>query len=171
MAAAIQENTLLRNYPLLSRIEWHLSMDRHFAFFMDHIMANVRRGWYNWRRKQHLIPESLTNYEEKRFSQNGEDGILREIFRRIGEGSKYSVEFGIEDGAQCCTRELLTNRGWQGDLLEGSPLYAQRAKELYSSNPSVRVATSFITEENILDLFRENSVPSSPDLLVTTTGC
>jgi hypothetical protein len=40
-------------------------------------------------------------YRENVYSQNGEDGILREVFRRIGfgsRGSRWAVEFGAWDG-------------------------------------------------------------------------
>jgi Methyltransferase FkbM domain len=166
MALAAEQHDFYRNYPLLSRLEWHLSADRHFAFLMDHVVAKARFHWHNWRRRRLLTPRSLINFEERVFSQNGEDGILREIFRRIGEGDKYSVEFGVEDGSQCCTRVLLMNRQWAGVLLEGSRDYARQAESLYSSNRSVQVGCSFITAENILDLFREFHVPCVPDLLV-----
>jgi len=166
MALAIQERGLYRNYPLLSRLEWHLSIDRHFAYIMDHFVAKLRFHWHNWRRKRLLTPASLMNFESRVFSQNGEDGILQEIFRRIGDGGKFSVEFGIEDGTQCCTRELLAHHGWSGVLLEGSPAYVKKAQSLYKRHDGVQVGQAFITAENILSLFQEHDVPQSPDLLV-----
>src|SRR5262249_29685669 len=37
--------------------------------------------------------EAINVYERRGSSQNGEDGILAEIFRRIGEGDRDFVEF------------------------------------------------------------------------------
>jgi hypothetical protein len=166
MTRLIQQKGLYKNYPTLSRIEWHLSRSRYFAYGMDHLVAKMRFRWHNWRRQRLLTPASLTNFESKVFSQNGEDGILQEIFRRIGEGEKYSVEFGIEDGTQCCTRDLLVHHAWTGLLLEGSPTLAQKARSLYVDCNSVQVVERFITAENILEIFRNHGVPESPDLLV-----
>jgi hypothetical protein len=166
MAFVVQQRGLHRNYPLPSRMEWHLSIDRHFAFVMDHIVAKARFHWHNWRRRRSLIPESLINFEARIFSQNGEDGILKEIFRRIGGGTQFSVEFGVEDGTQCCTRELLVHQGWSGLLLEGSPAFVEGARSVYRANNGVQIAQSFITSENILELFRDHNVPKEPDLLV-----
>jgi hypothetical protein len=37
----------------------------------------------------------LRAYEKTVFSQNGEDGIIQEILRRIGTETKFFVEFGV----------------------------------------------------------------------------
>ena len=50
--------------------------------------------------------DALKWKEKKIFSQNGEDGILEAIFDRIGEGQKYYVEFGTENGNEVNTRFL-----------------------------------------------------------------
>src|SRR2546428_5794570 len=38
--------------------------------------------------------QSLNSYEYRVQSQNGEDGIISEIFNRIGHTNKFFVEFG-----------------------------------------------------------------------------
>jgi hypothetical protein len=42
--------------------------------------------------------EALTGYEHRVFSQNGEDGVLCELLRRLGVVGRWFVEFGIETG-------------------------------------------------------------------------
>jgi hypothetical protein len=150
----------------LTRIEWHLSGSRYFSYAFDNTIAKARVRWHDWREKQRLIPESLVNFESKTFSQNGEDGILTEIFHRIGEGDKFAVEFGIGDGTECCTRNLFVNNGWGGLLIEGSESYVANAKSLYKDNKRITAVCSYIKLDNILDIFRDNNVPESPDLLV-----
>jgi hypothetical protein len=155
-----------KTYPLLTRIEWHLSGSRYFSYAFDHTISKARVRWHDWREKRRLIPESLNNFESKVFCQNGEDGIIKEIFRRIGEGDKFAVEFGIGDGTECCTRNLFVNHGWAGLLIEGSEPYVANAKSLYKDNSKVNAVCSYIRLDNILEIFRENNVPESPDLLV-----
>ncbi len=50
--------------------------------------------------------QSLPKREQHIFSQNGEDGITLAIFERIGAGTKFFVEFGVETGVACNTRVL-----------------------------------------------------------------
>jgi hypothetical protein len=133
---------------------------------MDHIVAQFRKSWHNWKGKRSQIPESLVNFESRAYCQNGEDGILDEIFNRIGVTNKFSVEFGIGDGTECCTRNLLMNRVWRGLLIEGSESSVNHARSVYRTNPGVKIQCDYITRDNILDLFCSNYVPDSPDLLV-----
>src|SRR5947209_1771548 len=55
-------------------------------------------------------PRRLNRYEFKAFSQFGEDGVLQEIFHRIGTTNRQFVEFGVEAGLENNTAYLL----WQG---------------------------------------------------------
>ena len=52
------------------------------------------------------------------FSQGGEDGAIREIFRRIGESDRTFVELGVGKGLENNTAFLLC-QGWSGVWLEG----------------------------------------------------
>ncbi len=61
----------------------------------------------------------LQHTERKVFSLNGEDGIIEAIFDRFGEGTKYFVEFGCQDGAQTSTRLLRERKGWTFLLMDG----------------------------------------------------
>jgi len=64
--------------------------------------------------------DRLLRFGFKAFSQNDEDGILEEIFRRIGTTSKFFVEFGVESGVENNTRLLLL-KSWSGVWLVGDP--------------------------------------------------
>jgi len=166
MSSVIKQGKLYKHYPLLSRIEWHLLGFRPFAIGIERAVYKGRFHWHEWRRHRLLGPQSLISFESKVFSQNGEDGILQEIFKRIGNDNKFSIEFGIGDGSECCTRNLLGNQNWRGLLIEGSQTSADNAKSLFKENAGVSVKQSFITVDNILGIFKEYDVPTSPDLLV-----
>jgi hypothetical protein len=49
---------------------------------------------------------TLIKYENKTFSQNGEDGVTMEIIKRLGIQSGFYVEFGTQNGDECNTRIL-----------------------------------------------------------------
>jgi hypothetical protein len=155
---------------------------RHFPFWtrVEGVVARLPLGpfllrcWHWPRKKRHVLrwramtrrwPTSLRNFETKVFSQNGEDGVVEEIFRRIGTTNKTVVEFGVEDGVECNARYLVERLGWAAVLLDGWDVGVRKARELYAGKP-VTVVESFITAENIVDLFRANGVPAEPDLVV-----
>lgn len=112
-------------------------------------------------------PKRLTAAEYGVFSQYGEDGAITEIFRRIGEGSKYFVELGVGDGLENNTTYLLT-KNWSGAWIEGSEKNVGRIHERFSTmldGGRLRLKRSKITAENIESLFAELSVPAEFDLL------
>jgi Methyltransferase FkbM domain len=151
--------------PPLARVEWNLGRYALAQWFINHFCHLPRFLWYSLKyrsRSRH----GIARFEKKVYSQHGEDGIIEEIFRRIGEGGKYAVEIGIEDGRECCTRNLVAHRGWGGLLVEGGPKYAEIARQFYASFPKARVTCAFVTKETIVDLLGENEVPKEPDLLV-----
>jgi len=98
----------------------------------------------------------LSNYEEKIYSQNGEDGVTMKLIELIYEGpyNKYYVEFGVQDGEECNTHILRENYNWNGLLMDGS-----------NSNHSINLKKEFITKENILSLFEKYNVPIHINLL------
>ena len=62
----------------------------------------------------------LERYGFKAYSQNDEDGIIQEIFNRIGVTNKTFVEFGAYDGLENNTTYLLM-KGWRGLWIDGDP--------------------------------------------------
>jgi len=54
-------------------------------------------------------------------SQYGEDGILSEIYRRLGVTAGFFVEFGAWDGMHLSNSYALVEAGWSGCYIEGDP--------------------------------------------------
>jgi hypothetical protein len=76
-------------------------------------------------RRRQLSPLSLAPYGYKIYSQNDEDGIIREIFRRIGPTTKSFVEIGAGNGLENNTVSLLFE-GWKGLWIEASPQQVEK---------------------------------------------
>ena len=64
-------------------------------------------------------PKNLIPYGYKMYSQGDEDGIINEIFNRIGETNKIFVEFGSGNGLAGNTLALLF-KNWSGLWIDGS---------------------------------------------------
>src|SRR5213595_496662 len=85
------------------------------------LRLNVQRFWSEELAKpRYADPKRLLRYGYKVYSQNDEDGIIAEIFRRIGTTDRRFVEFGVETGIQCNSVKLLVE-GWQRLWIEANP--------------------------------------------------
>lgn len=111
-------------------------------------------GGYRWERqtKTHLQnPKFLESYGYKVYSQNDEDGILQEIFNRVGTETKKFIEFGVQDGLECNTHYLL-HKGWTGLWLEGDDSFYRQIQEKFAPvilSGALKTDCIFITRENI----------------------
>ncbi len=109
----------------------------------------------------------LNKAEYQVFSQNGEDGIIQEIFNRIGTTNKYFIEFGVENGLECNSTNLLYKQ-WSGLWIEGSKDHYQGIQTRFTdklNNGQLKVKNQFITAENIESIFDSVDAPTEPDLL------
>jgi hypothetical protein len=112
-------------------------------------------------------PKRLLSYGFKVYAHYDEDGILEEVFKRVGLTNRYFVEFGVGYGLQNNTLYLLL-QGWRGAWIEGSSLCCEAIKarcEFLIKADRLRVHQGFITAENIEELFRGLDVPAEFDLL------
>ncbi|MFY7697184.1 MAG: hypothetical protein ACOVQK_12630, partial [Cyanobium sp.] len=112
----------------------------------------------------------LDHYAANVVSQNGEDGILAEIFRRIQPRSKLCVEFGAWDGKHLSnTWALWHQEGWSAVLIEGDRERYLQLQQLISSFASVKAVHAYVaaTGSSSLDsiLAREGVAPEGIDLL------
>ncbi len=99
----------------------------------------------------------LNNFEEKIYSQNGEDGIVKKLLEIVydkDKNNKYYVEFGVESGMECNTRILREQYKWTGLLMDGS-----------NENTDINLQKEFLTKENIINLFKKYNVPKYINLL------
>lgn len=111
------------------------------------------------------MEKQITFYEKKVYSQNGEDGIIEEVFARIGTTNRFFVEFGVEGGLECLTRNLMVHHGWKGLLMEGSAPHFQLLMANTASYPDVIASHQFVTRDNIAILFQQFGVPEEFDFL------
>jgi hypothetical protein len=98
----------------------------------------------------------LEQFEQKIFSQNGEDGITMKLLGLLYDNhdSKYYVEFGVENGMECNTRILREKYGWKGLQMDGG-----------NENPAIHLQKEFITKDNVVELFKKYNVPQHINLL------
>ena len=109
-------------------------------------------------------PLRLPQYAFQVNSQNGEEGIIYEIFRRIGNQDHVFVEVGVGDGIQNNTAFLLS-LGWKGYWIDADDSFLRVVEENSFPKEVLSPLVSFVDRENITALFDTLSVPKSFDLL------
>src|SRR5215211_2856268 len=92
------------------------------------MQLQVLRAWDEEIAKpRHADPRRLLRYGFKLYSQNDEDGIIQEIFRRIGLTNRTFVEFGVEAGVECNSAKLLLE-DWRGLWIEADHAHAKNVR-------------------------------------------
>lgn len=114
--------------------------------------------------------DAIKNSEFKIYSQNSEDGIISYIFSKIGTSNKKLVEFGIEDGRECNTANLIINNGWHGLLMDGNPKSVAEARYYYEKKPyvmpgQIKIVNCFVTKDNINKILSGSGISGEIDLL------
>lgn len=103
----------------------------------------------------------LKKYEKNITSQWGEDGIITEIFKRIGDGNKTCVEFGAWDGKHMSNCwNLWQNKDWKSILIEGEIDRVESLKNDLKNFPKVIPVHRFV----------EISGPNSLDSILDEVG-
>lgn len=110
-------------------------------------------------------PRRLLRYQTQVCSQNAEDGILHEIFRRIGTTNRVFAEVGVGNGRENNTAFLLS-QGWTGFWLDADDAFLQALANRPDLPPEcLKHLVAFVSRENIAALFAQLGVPRDFDLL------
>jgi hypothetical protein len=114
-----------------------------------------------------MAETNLKKYEYNERSQFGEDGVIWEIFKRIGEGNKLCVEFGAWDGEYLSnTYNLYRNKGWKALLIEADKHKCGELKNKLRS-PHI-VLNRFVRptgEDSLENILRSQNISEEIDLL------
>jgi len=132
-------------------------------------MNSLTRNDQDYENKRRMEdPLHLDRYGYKVYSQNDEDGMIQEIFNRIGTTNKTFVEFGVQDGLESNCHYLLFN-GWKGLWIDGDKECFKRLQEYFAkplSTGQLTAINAFITLDNINTLIgKEGKINAEIDLL------
>src|SRR4051812_1723202 len=151
-----------RFLDFLYALSYHINLLRASDIMIEDYVARHLHGVPRYKE-----PKRLGVHEFQMFSQSGADGIVAEIFRRIGRTNSMFVEFGVGNGLENNTTALLL-QGWSGLWIEASK---RSNKEIQKNlkplidEQKLRVVEHFITRDNIVDIFEDCDVPNDLDLL------
>ena len=116
---------------------------------------------------RHADTRRLVRHGFKIYSQNDEDGIIAEVFRRIGVASRTFFEIGAGDGLENNTLTLLT-QGWSGLWCEPHPDrrgIIERRLQPWISTGRIRVSPQVVDPANVNEIALLGGVNVDVDLL------
>jgi hypothetical protein len=137
-----------------------MSNETHQSQLLLQILSqNIRIAGYLARQEIEKIlnkiakedPLRLEPYGFKAYSQNEEDGIIEEIFRRLGIHNGIFVEIGVENGLECNTLYLL-HKGWKGLWIEANSNYVNFIKNKFDyviKNGRLKVLNEYVKIDSI----------------------
>lgn len=119
-------------------------------------------------------PTRLEPFGFKVYSQNDEDGIIEEIFKRLNLTNSNAtptlnnqnlsfVEIGVENGLECNSLYLL-HKGWKGLWLEGNSKQQQPIEQKFSSllkTQKLKLGIGIITPNNINEVISQVGLNSN----------
>jgi hypothetical protein len=112
---------------------------------------------------------NLRKFESNIKSQYGEDGVISEIFHRIGTENKICVEFGAWDGIHLSNSwNLWHNLNWNAYLIEGDSEKVKVLQKTIAPFPGVHALEAYVMPEgqNSLDqILAKQNLPKNFDLL------
>ena len=112
--------------------------------------------------------KNLNSFNKNIFSQFGEDGIIEEIFDRLGKNSdKHCCEFGAWDGEYLSNvYNLILNKNFKGILIESDP---EKFKNLLNKNNEniipINKLVSFEGKNKLDNILLEHNFKKNFDLL------
>lgn len=145
-------------------------------------MASDYCNKYLYQNKKYTDSKRVTHYEQRVYSVKCEDGIIEEIFNRIGVTNRTFAEFGVSWRGYENNSLYLLLKGWNGLWIEGNPLIHSKdedatgstlyhfrnvvqAREKYIGEGRLKILNRYVTAENIEQLFDEVKLSAEFDFL------
>jgi hypothetical protein len=113
-------------------------------------------------------PLRLERFGRQVCSQNDEDGIIAEIFRRIGATSRTFVEIAAGNGKENCTA-LLLRQGWRGVWVECGEANVRSIRETWPeqlASGQLKLDDKYISAATVNDVIASGGFGDDIDLLV-----
>ena len=110
------------------------------------------------------------SWEFTGFSQNGEDGVVDVLTRRLLAPTRHFLEIGASDGIENNTAWLAFARRFSGLMVEGDRRTAKRAAVAVASLPGVDAMNLFVALDNLASIRSRNAVDDLDVLSVDVDG-
>jgi len=89
------------------------------------------------------------SFRKNIYSQGGEDGIIRELLRRLGITRGYVCEFGACDGKYASNTFALIERGFRGIYIEPTDEWYPQLLETCKQYPNIMPLKMYVRAEGV----------------------
>lgn len=152
-----------RNAALAERIERKLLQLDQLEIHLGRIERQLALS-----HPRFTAPLRLERYGHKVYSQNDEDGIIAEIFRRIGVTTRVFIEIAAGDGRENCSAFLLS-QGWRGLWVECDDENIASIRNRWQNeldSGQLKVAAERVTVETLNGVIDRASLGDDIDILI-----
>lgn len=106
-------------------------------------------------------------YKKNIFSQNGEDGVIDEILKRLNLNDKWCCEFGAWDGKHLSNTFNLVSKGYNAVYIEGDSNKFKDLLNTCNEYPNIKPINKFvgIDKDTLDDILSETNIPKDFSLL------
>ncbi len=145
---------------------YSLSLYKNIFFEEIHKELTLKAKRLSIRNKNLNKIENLSEVEFQVYSQWGEDGIIDWLINKFPKIPKNFLEIGTEDYKESNTRFLLTNKNWDGFLIEGDKTAVKKIKSqrVYWKH-NLKIKNKYVNKENINTVIKNLNVPKKLGLL------
>ena len=117
--------------------------------------------------------DDLNTYSYNNFSQNGEDGILEEIFNRLeifDLKSVWCVEFGAWDGIYLSNTFNIVKKGCNAIYIEGNKIRFKELLKTQKKYPKIiaineEVSHKRLSKKSLDNILKKTKIPKDFDIL------
>jgi hypothetical protein len=144
----MDENAKIISYSI---VNLNTQLNRNAGYFarqeIEKLLSNISNS-----------PRRLEHFGFKVYSQNDEDVIIEEIFKRLGISRGIFCEIGIENGLECNSLYLL-HKGWKGLWIEGNASHRDFIEMKFGSvlnNKKLVLCIDYVHPANVNSLISTN---------------
>ena len=142
-------------------------IDRLVQYADDNRFMTAYMAWKEiLKNEKYNNSRRISRHGFKVYSQSDEDGIIQEIFNRIGTKSKSFLEIGVGDGLENNTL-LLLQKGWSGVWIDGDKNFEKKIIDTFSSDlESGRLIykCEFLHKDNVDSLIKTFIPPGGEEI-------
>jgi hypothetical protein len=157
---------IIRELQNLHQLRSLQPLPRHIRFTETNMLIQTLE-MLKMGNERYRDPRRLMLHGAQYWSQSLEDGMIAEIFRRIGSSSQLFLEIGVGDGRENNTTALLA-AGWKGWWIEGDrqqfDSLAKQLEEMPAVAARLKPCQALVSPDNIAGLFEKLGIPSEVDL-------